>query len=97
MNEEEILHMLEGYHRRIIVGIGKKIERRCSASRPASEELAKDRASLSEASIARSMFVREKVVPALLSGADTDLRSELSDLLIAFTAKRMMSNTHVAK
>ena len=43
------------------------------------------------------MFVSEKVVPALLKGADTDLRSDISELLAVFTAKRLISNTHIAK
>ena len=96
MNYDEMLHTMEEHHRRIIGGIAK-IERYCSASRPGRTELAKDRQSLTHASLARSKFVSETVVPALLKDADTDLRSELSDLLVAFTAKRLMSSAHIAK
>ena len=96
MNYDEMLHTLEEHHRRIIDGIGK-IERHCAASCPGSDQLAKDRQSLTNASLARSKFVSETVVPALLEDADTDLRSALSDLLVALTAKRLMSNAHIAK
>jgi hypothetical protein len=96
MNYDEMLHTLEEHHRRIIDGIAK-IERHCAAAHPGSDALARDRQSLTNASLSRSQFVSETVVPALLEDANTDLRSALSDLLVALTAKRLMSNAHIAK
>lgn len=89
-----MLNRLEEHHRTIIAGLAT-IRTHCSASTPNSRELAEAREQLTAASVARSRFVSEHVVPSLLTNADDALRTELSELLFATAAKRMLSNIHV--
>jgi len=94
MNAEAMLHVLEEHHRAIEAGL-VDIRRHCGASSPCSGELGAARERLTAASLARSRFVSEQVVPSLLINADDDLRTELSELLFATAAKRMVSNGHI--
>lgn len=94
MNAEAMLKTLEEHHRTIMAGLDV-IRHHCSQQSPSSCELAKAREELTAASLARSRFVSEQVVPALLRDADDDLRTQLSELLYATAAKRMLSNCHV--
>ncbi len=94
MNEEAMLKTLEEHHRTIIKGLNV-IRHHCGQEHPNSGELAKAREHLTAASLARSRFVSEQVVPSLLRDADDDLRTELSELLYVTAAKRMLSNCHV--
>jgi hypothetical protein len=94
MNEEEMLQRLEEHHRTIGTGLDR-IRGYCEGSRPFGLDLERDRSALTEASLARSRFVNEEVIPALLVGADDDLRNELSELLHLNTAKRQLSNAHI--
>ena len=94
MNVESMLRTLEEHHRTITEGLST-IRHHCGQECPSSRELAKAREDLTAASLARSRFVSEQVVPALLRDADDDLRNELSELLFATAAKRMLSNCHV--
>jgi len=95
MNEEAMLHVLEGHHRTIETGLDV-IRRHCAAPVPNISDLAVARSQLSSASMARSAFVKEVVVPRLAEDGDADLRIELSALLCTFTAKRQISCEHVA-
>lgn len=94
MNAEAMLRTLEEHHRAILDGLDV-IRRHCAEESPSSCELAKARERLTAASLGRSRFVSEQVVPSLLMDADDDLRTELSELLYATAAKRMLSNCHV--
>lgn len=94
MKQEAMLNRLEEHHRTIMAGLAK-IRDHCSASAPNSRELAEAREQLTAASVARSRFVSEQVVPSLLTDADEALRTELSELLFATAAKRMLSNAHI--
>ena len=94
MNEEAMLARLEEYHRQIEAGLAV-IRRHCDARVPNSSELAVARSELSSASLARSAFVTDVVVPCLIKNSDVDLRAELSGLLCIFEAKRQISCQHV--
>ncbi len=94
MSEEEMLHTLEEHHRTIRAGLDE-IRFQCAAPHPNSGDLDAARSRLSSASLARSKFVSETVVPRLLEDADADLRDELSKLLSVFQAKRQISCAHV--
>ena len=94
MNAEAMLKTLEEHHRTIKEGL-RVIQSHCSQASPSSCELAKAREHLTAASLARSRFVSEQVVPSLVKDADDDLRTELAELLYATAAKRMLSNVHV--
>ena len=96
MNEREMLRRLEEHHRRIRAGIDE-VRSCCEATSPSSKELGAARSRLSEASLARSKFVGEEVLPRLLEDADADLRFDLLKLVSVFAAKRQISNEHVAR
>ncbi len=95
MDEEAMLATLEKHHRRIEAGLDQ-IRRHCAAPVPNISDLAAARSSLGSASLARSMFVAEVVVPHLVNDGDVDLRAELLALQCKFTAKRQISRDHVA-
>ena len=90
-----MLGRMEEHHRAIVAGLAE-IRGHCGASDPDSGELAAARERLTAVSLARSRFVSEEVVPALLKNADDGLRTELSELLFATAAKRMLSKVHIA-
>jgi len=94
MNAEAMLKRLEEHHRTIMEGL-RVIQGHCNGEHPSSCALARAREQLTAASLARSRFVSEQVVPSLVRDADDDLRTELSELLYATAAKRMVSNVHV--
>ncbi len=94
MSDEEMLHTLEEHHRTIRAGLDE-LRFQCAAPYPNSGDLDAARSRLSGASLARSRFVSEEVVPRLLEEADADLRDELSKLLSVFQAKRQISYAHV--
>ncbi len=94
MNQVAMLETLEEHHRRILAGLSK-IREHCGQPSPDSRELAAAREQLTAASLARSRFVSEQVVPGLLADADEVLRTELSELLFMTAAKRMLSNRHI--
>ena len=94
MSEEEMLHTLEEHHLTIRAGLDE-IRFQCAAPDPNSGDLDAARSRLSSASLARSKFVSETVVPRLLEHADADLRDELSKLLSVLQAKRQISCAHV--
>ena len=73
MNEEAMLGRLEDHHRAIVAGL-TEIRRHCGASHPHSGELAAARERLTAASLARSRYVSEEVVPALLKDPNRDGR-----------------------
>lgn len=85
---------LKEHHRTIRIGLDK-VRRHCSEPSPSSSALDADRSELSRASIVRSTFVSDVVLPALLQSADVQLRSELSELLVFCAAKRQVSDTHI--
>jgi len=91
-----MLLALAEHHRHIRAGLDK-IRRHCGFPRPSSDQLDADRADLHKASLARSVFISDEVVPALLTDADGELRHELSEMLSSFTAKRQVSNAHIAR
>jgi hypothetical protein len=95
MNEGTMRGTLENHHQAIMAGIGE-IRRQCGEPHPDSRKLAVAREELTTASLARSRFVSEEVVPTLLNDADDGLRTELSELLYATAAKRMLSKVHIA-
>lgn len=90
-----MLGTLEEHHRRIEAGLDQ-IRFHCGSPVPDIGDLAVARSSLGSASLARSMFVAEVVVPHLVKDGDVDLRAELSALQCKFTAKRQVSCDHVA-
>ena len=94
MNEQEMLQTLEEHHRTIRTGL-EGLRRHCSEPSPSSTELDAERLALREASMARSAFISDVMLPALLTGADVQLRSELSELLVFCAAKRQVSDTHI--
>jgi imidazolonepropionase-like amidohydrolase len=94
MNAEAMLHVLEEHHRAIEAGLSE-IRRHCGEMSPCSRELGAARERLTAASLARSRFVSEHVVPSLVKDADDDLRTELAELLYATAANRMLSNCHI--
>lgn len=96
MNAEAMLHVLEEHHRAIEAGL-VEIRRHCGNTSPCSRELGAAREQLTAASLARSRFVSEQVVPSLVKDADDDLRTELAELLYATAAKRMLSNCHIKR
>lgn len=96
MTEEAMLQVLEEHHRAIEAGLSE-IRRHCGTASPCSRELGAAREQLTAASLARSRFVSEQVVPSLLKDADDDLRTELAELLYATAAKRMLSNCHIKR
>lgn len=95
MNAEAMLKTLEEHHRQIEAGLNV-IRRHCDAPVPNIDDLAVARLRLSSASLARSVFVTEVVVPCLVKDSDVDRRAELSALQCKFTAKRQISCEHVA-
>ncbi|RYF13465.1 MAG: hypothetical protein EOO77_15480 [Oxalobacteraceae bacterium] len=95
MSDDELLQTLGEHHRIILSGLGE-IRFYCAASYPKIANLDAARSRLSRASLARSKFVSEKMVPRLLENADADLRDDLSKLLSVFQAKRQISASHVA-
>jgi len=94
MSEEAMLSRLEEHHRQIEAGLDV-IRQHCASPVPNISELAVARSQLSSASMARSTFVTEVVVPRLAEDGDVDLRIELSALMCKFTAKRQISCEHV--
>ncbi|UYY76872.1 hypothetical protein [Sphingomonas sp. R1] len=90
-----LLQELDERHAAIEAGIGE-IEEHCSRDLPDLVELAAVRVRLSRASTERSRFVREVVVPKILEQADPALLGELSQMIKAFSAKRVASSKHVA-
>lgn len=95
MTEEAMLHRLEEHHRDIRALLAK-IRGHCGFPRPSSDELDADRVDLTKASLARSAFISDEVVPALLVNASAELRQELAEMLASFTAKRQVSDAHIA-
>jgi hypothetical protein len=96
MSSEAMLRTLEEHHQTIMAGLSE-VRRQCGKENPSSRELAEVRERLTSASLARSRFVSEEVVPSLLKNADDDLRTELSELLFATATKRMFSKAHIAQ
>lgn len=90
-----LLQELDEHHATIEAGMAE-IERHCSRAVPDLAELAAARVRLSRASTQRSRLVRDVIVPKLLERADPTLRNELSQMLEAFSAKRVASSNHVA-
>ena len=95
MNDDEMLQTLGKHHQMILAGL-EEIRFQCAASYPNTGDLDAARSRLSGASLARSKFVSEKMVPRLLEDADADLRDDLSKLLSVLQAKRQISAEHVA-
>ncbi|MEG3168077.1 hypothetical protein U1737_07730 [Sphingomonas sp. LB3N6] len=96
MNPEAMLGTLEGHHREIMAGL-REIRRHCGEKNPNSSKLADAREQLTAASLARSRYVSEVIVPTLLKDADDGLRTELSELLFATATMRMFSRAHIAQ
>ena len=90
-----MLHRLEEHHRDIRALLDK-IRGHCGFTRPSSDELDAARIELRKASLARSAFISDEVVPVLLVDAGADLRHELAEMLASFTAKRQVSDAHIA-
>lgn len=76
MSDDELLQTLGEHHRIILFGL-EEIRFHCAASYAKTGDLDAARSRLSRASLARSKFVSEKMVPRLLKDADADLREEL--------------------
>ena len=95
MNDEAMLQALEAHHRAIEAGMAE-IRLFCKDPGPNSGALSAARERLTTASLARSRYVSEVIVPSLLVDPGDGVRTELSELLIATAARRMVSNGHVA-
>lgn len=96
MMKDEMLQRLEEHHRDIRALLDK-IRGHCGFPRPSSDELDADRTALRKSSLARSAFISDEVVPALLVDADADLRHDLAEMLASFTAKRQVSDAHIMR
>jgi hypothetical protein len=95
MDDEAMPKVLEAHHRAIKTGMDE-IRLLCEDRGPNSAGLSAARERLTSASLVRSRYVSEVIVPSLLVDPDDGLRTELSELLIATAARRMVSNEHVA-
>lgn len=58
--------------------------------------LSRARLNLTSASRRRSQFISDTVSPCLLEGADEQSRLNLADFLVAFRARRLVSDEHIA-
>lgn len=96
MTDKELLRRLEEHHRVIRVGLAL-IQSHCATDCANSSGLAQARLELTRASRERSLFVSDHVIPRLLETADCDDRAALSDFLVAFTSKRLLSDRHIER
>lgn len=96
MTDKELLQGLEEHHRIIRVGLAL-IQDHCARDCADISGLEKARLDLTRASRERSRFVSENIIPRLLETADSDDRAALSDFLVAFTSKRLISNRHIER
>jgi len=94
MTDEELLRGLDEHHRIIRVGLAV-IQSHCAADCADIVDLEKARVDLTRASRERSAFVSDHIIPRLLEVADSDDRAALSDFLVAFTSKRLISDRHI--
>lgn len=95
MMQMEMLQRLAAHHHAIREGL-KTIQGFCEAGCLDPAALRKSRLELTEASRERSHYISEVIVPNLLEIADNKDRAELSDLLVAVTSRRLLSDRHIA-
>lgn len=96
MTDKELLRRLEEHHRIIRAGLAL-IQSHCATDCANISGLEKARVDLTHASRDRSLFVSQHVIPRLLETADCDDRAALSDFLVAFTSKRLISDKHIER
>jgi hypothetical protein len=96
MTDKELLCRLEEHHRTIRAGLAL-IQSHCATDCANISGLESARVDLTRASRERSLFVSEHVIPRLLETADCDDRAALSDFLVAFTSKRLISDRHIER
>lgn len=95
MTHTEMLRRLEEYHREIRIGLAR-IQGYCASGCADIYSLSKARLELTRSSRERSAFVSDVIMPTILEDADLNDRAELSDFLVAFTSKRLISDRHIA-
>jgi hypothetical protein len=95
MDDEAMPKVLEAHHRAIKTGMDE-IRLLCEDRGPNSAGLSAARERLTSASLARPRYVSKVIVRSLLVDPGGGVRTELSELLIATAARRMVSNGHVA-
>lgn len=86
---------LQKHHQDLISGI-EEVRKLTELPEPDLGRLALARLRLSRLSSARSRFVTEQIIPALLASADDALREELTNMQKAFAEKRLRSSEHVS-
>lgn len=96
MTDKELLRGLEEHHRVIRIGLAL-IQSHCANDCANIADLEKARVDLTRASRERSAFVSDRIIPRLLETADCDDRAALSDFLVAFTSKRLISDKHIER
>lgn len=96
MTDKELLRGLEEHHRVIRIGLAL-IQSHCATGCANIAGLEKARVDLTRASRERSAFVSDRIIPRLLETADCDDRAALSDFLVAFTSKRLISDKHIER
>lgn len=95
MQGAEMLQTLEKHHQTIKAGIAE-IRRHCEEGCRDIAGLSRARLDLTSASRRRSQFISDVVSPFLLDGADEQSRLDLADFLVAFRARRLLSDEHIA-
>ncbi len=92
---DDMTAALNAHHRHIEEGI-REIAAHCSRAAPDISGLSAARVRLSRASAARTRYINDIIIPALLEGADPALRAKLGTIQKAFSAKRLASSEHVS-
>lgn len=95
MTNMELLAKLEEHHRVIRAGLAQ-IKSHCDSRCADGHQLSRARIDLTQASRARSAFVSDVIIPTILRTASDADRAALSDFLVAFTSKRIISDRHIA-
>lgn len=95
MTNIELLTKLEEHHRVIRAGLAQ-IKSHCDSRCADGYQLSRARIDLTQASRARSAFVSDVIIPTILKTASDADRAALSDFLVAFTSKRIISDRHIA-
>jgi len=95
MTNVEMLATLKEHHRVIRSGLAR-IKSHCDSRCADGKQLSRARVDLTQASRARSAFVSDVIIPAILKRASDADRAALSEFLVAFTSKRIISDRHIA-
>lgn len=92
--QNDMATTLKAHHQQIENGLAE-IVRHCSLAMPDMSLLGAARVKLSRASAARTRYISDTVIPALMPGADPALKAELEAMQRTFSAKRLASSEHV--